>query len=236
LSSIDTFAGALARNADKVDGIVNGLAQLTGGGAAANYALHDLPAPMVTKAAALPEGQLVVPRPTALVSLSTQRILIASANGDSPIFDAVRWADTLPILVQARAIQAFENAGYVKVVSDAGVSSGQFQLALDLRAFHIVPMPSAAAEVVIAAKLLDGDGNVIDGREFMDREAMSRSDDQLAAIGGLSTAFGKVMADIVGWALPAMTAQPAAATAPPAAGAGGHDAFPSLGSPLAPPG
>ena len=93
IASIETFAGALARNADKVDAIVNGLAQLTGGGAATNYALHDLPAPAVAKAAAVPDGQLVVLRPTALVALSTQRILIADANGDVPVFDVVRFAD-----------------------------------------------------------------------------------------------------------------------------------------------
>jgi phospholipid/cholesterol/gamma-HCH transport system substrate-binding protein len=230
LASIDTFAGALARNADKVDAIVNGLAQLTGGAAAANYALHDLPAPAVAKAATVPDGQLVVTRPTAVVALSTQRILIAGANGDLPVFDAVRWADTLPILVQARAIQAFDDAGLVKVISDSA-GSGEFQLALDLRAFHMVAMPTAAAEVTIAAKLLDADGKVIDGKTFTDREAMARTDDPATAIGALGGAFGKVMAGIVAWAMPAMTAAEASAPTPAPGSA------PSLGlDPLPPPG
>jgi phospholipid/cholesterol/gamma-HCH transport system substrate-binding protein len=232
IASIETFAGALAKNADKVDAIVNGLAQLTGGGAAANYALHDLPAPTVAKAAALPDGQLVVPRPTALVALSTQRILIADTNGDLPVFDSVRWADTLPILVQARAIQAFEDAGLVKVIPDSA-GSGEFQLALDLRAFHVVRMPMAAAEVTIAAKLLDADGKVIDGKTFTDREAVARTDDPAIAVDALSGAFGKVMTGIVSWATPAMTT--AEATAPrsapgPSAPPLGLDLLPPLGA------
>ena len=35
------------------------------------------------------------------------------------------------------ADQAFENAGYVKVVSDAGAGAGEFQLALDLPPLNV---------------------------------------------------------------------------------------------------
>ena len=91
----------------------------------------------------------------------------------------------------------------------------------------------AAAEVIIAAKLLDADGKVIDGRTFTDREAMARTDDPGLAIAALSGAFGKVMGDIVGWALPAMTTAPPPTPAPPLAPAPGlgTDPFPPPGLP-----
>jgi phospholipid/cholesterol/gamma-HCH transport system substrate-binding protein len=215
IASIDTFSAALARNSAKVDAIINGLAQLTGGGSAANYALHDLPAPAIAKAASVPNSQLVVVRPTAVVGLSTQRILLAGANGDLPAFDEVRWADTLPIIIQARTIEAFEDAGYVKVVSDAGLAMGDFTLALDLRAFHLTATPMPAAEVSLAAKLLDRDGRVIDAKTIADREVVVRIDDAATAIAGLSTAYGKVSAELTAWALATM--KMAEAAAPPSA-------------------
>jgi phospholipid/cholesterol/gamma-HCH transport system substrate-binding protein len=235
IASIDTFSAALARNSAKIDTIVNGLAQLTGGGAAAtDYALHDLPAPMVAMAKQLPDGQLVVARPTAVVGLATQRILVAGANGDLPAFDEVRWADTLPILIQARTIEAFENAGYVKVVSDAGLAMGDFTLALDLRAFHVTAAPMATAEVVLAVKLLDTDGKVVDGKTFTNREAVARADDASAAVAGLSAAYAKTSADVTSWALAAMTmADVSPAPAPPAkAPAAGPPALGPLDPPL----
>jgi phospholipid/cholesterol/gamma-HCH transport system substrate-binding protein len=214
IASIDTFAGALARNAEKVDSIIAGLERMTGGGSTPDYALRDLPAPMGVPAADVPDGQLVVARPTSVVALATQRILIAGANGDVPVFDEVRWADSLPILIQARTVEAFENAGYVKVVSDAGLASGEFQLALDLRAFHIVPGAMAAAEVTLAAKLLDSAGKVIDAKTFSETVPLMRTDESAAAVAGLSAAFGTAVSDLTGWALAAMTL--AEAAAPPA--------------------
>jgi phospholipid/cholesterol/gamma-HCH transport system substrate-binding protein len=237
IASVDAFAGALARNADKIDSIIGGLSQLTGGGAAAmNYALRDLPAATPAKPARLPAGQLVVARPTAVVALATQRVLLAGPNGDAPVFDEVRWADSLPIVVQARVIQTFENAGYVKVVSDAGVAMGDFQLDLDLRAFHIAPAPAPAAEVAIAAKLLDADGKVIDAMTFTDREAVAKTDDSATAVAALSAAFAKVSADLSLWTLATMTraeaSAPPAPTAPPAAPATPPSAAPALRAPL----
>ena len=241
IADINTFADALARNSAKVDTIVNGLAQLTGGGSAMDYALHDLPAPQVAPAANLPMGQLVVTRPTSLVALSTQRVLVAGADGDTPIFDDVRWSDTLPIMVQARLIETFEDEGYVKVVSDAGAATGDFQLVLDLRAFHIVVMPTPAAEITIAAKLLDVNGKVIDAKTFAGSQPLMRADDSAMAIAALSGAFGKVATDLTGWTLTAINTAEAAAPSDAGGGAGlappplAPDALPPLKAPTTTP-
>jgi phospholipid/cholesterol/gamma-HCH transport system substrate-binding protein len=212
VSSIDLFSQALARNADKVDTIIAGLERLTGGGTPpANYALRDLALPAPSAAMALPDGQLVIRQVSALVALSTQRVLIAGPNGVLPVFDDVRWADSLPLMVQARIVQAFENAGYARVVADDGSAIGDVHLGLDLRAFHIAPGSSATAEVGIAAKLADGGGGVIDAKNFVARAALQRTDDPTMATAALNEAFIQVATDLVGWAFRTMTAHETAA-------------------------
>ena len=45
LTNFSTFSAALARNSDRLDGIVAGLERLTGGGAAPKAIFYDLTAP-----------------------------------------------------------------------------------------------------------------------------------------------------------------------------------------------
>ena len=52
IANLDTFSGALARNSDRLDGIVAGLERMTGGAAAkARLAIYDLTAPRAFPAA-----------------------------------------------------------------------------------------------------------------------------------------------------------------------------------------
>jgi phospholipid/cholesterol/gamma-HCH transport system substrate-binding protein len=216
IAGIDTFAQALARNSDKVDTIVAGIERLTGGGGGikTDYVQYDLPAATPGVAASQPDGQLVVDRPTAIVVLDTQRILVADANGDMPAFPDERWADSLPILVQARLIQSFENAGYARAASDDGRVSADFELALDLRAFHVVAAAAAHAEVSIAAKLIDADGRVLAGTTFAATAPVADVTSADAAASGLKAAFGTVAGDLVGWTLKLMDGSANAAPPP----------------------
>ena len=148
-----------------------------------------------------PRGQLRVVRPSALLGLDTQRLLLASAGGDVPVFDDIRWIDSLPAVVQSATIMAFENAGYPRVVDDSGNDPEDFQLRLDLRTFHVMAASSAAAEVEFAAKVLDADGRVVDARVFTATVPIARTDDGAVALAGLNAAFGKAEVDLVSWTL-----------------------------------
>jgi MlaD protein len=76
IGNINTFSGALARNSDRLDGIVAGLERMTGGATSkARIATYDLTVPRVTESAAkVPTAQLVIPDPTALAALDNDRI------------------------------------------------------------------------------------------------------------------------------------------------------------------
>jgi phospholipid/cholesterol/gamma-HCH transport system substrate-binding protein len=207
IANIDTFSDALSRNSDKVDGILQGLARLTGGGEAkAQPILYDLSAPRSFPAIpALPAGQLAVATPTAVVALDTQRVLQRSADGDVPVFEGAQWADSIPLLFQARIIQSFENANYLRVAAASDTFTGDYRLLVDIRKFRLVTTPSPTGEVEFSAKIVGGDGKVIDGRIFSATVPAATADEP-GAVKALGGAFDKAATDLVVWTLATMPA------------------------------
>lgn len=215
VSNIAAFSEALGRNSGRVDGILEGLERLTGGKTETPPTNYDLTAPTNFPAiAALPSEQLAIATPTAVIELDTQRILVQNADGMAPAFPDARFADNLPPLFQARIVQSFENANYLKVGADGGDFQGDDKLALDLRKFEIATAPTPTATAEFSAKLLDSDGKVIAAKIFSADVPVSATDDATVAAKGLDAAFGKATTDLVVWALAAMVDNDAAA--PPA--------------------
>ncbi len=168
--NIDTFSDALARNSDKVDGILSGLERMTGGGtSAADIPVYDLVAAtnFPGKPDKVPAWLLVVPEPSTLMGFNTDKILLQPEAGESVPLANARWGDNLPILLQAKVIQSFENAGYAQSVSRTrdGVT-GDYQLLIDIRRFHISTAPEPVADIDFVAKLLSKDGKIVAASTF----------------------------------------------------------------------
>jgi phospholipid/cholesterol/gamma-HCH transport system substrate-binding protein len=227
IGNIDTFSAALARNADKVDSILTGLQKLTGGGPKVETVSYDLTAPdKFPPIDKLPEGQLSISPPSTVVALDSQRIMLKHAGGVVPVFEGYRWGDSIPLIVQARLVQGFENAGYPRVGSDTSGITGDFDLKIDVRAFGLDTSGGAApsAKVALMAKLVDGGGKVVDARLFQGEAPVAKIDDPQIAADGIDAAFGKAGTDLIVWALAAisgaedsdmpMPAPPAGATKP----------------------
>ena len=79
IANLNTFTGALARNSDRVDGILSGLERMTAGTPVkATPTLYDLTAPRAFPASEkAAKSQLVVLEPTALIAFDTRNIIIA---------------------------------------------------------------------------------------------------------------------------------------------------------------
>ncbi len=208
IANIDTFSAALARNSDKVDSILEGLQRLTGGGQPkGENVTYDLTAPATfASIPPVPDVQLTIPQPTAVVVLDTQRILLQQDGGEVPVFEDVRWADSLPLLVQARLIEGFENAGYPRVGTDLGGVAGDYQLLVAVRQFRIDTAPATAADVAFAARVIDSAGTVIDARTFTATEPVSTADNASAAATALGAAFGRAASEMIVWTLAAVNA------------------------------
>lgn len=216
IANLDTFSGALARNSNRLDGIVAGLERMTGGAAAkARLATYDLTAPHAFPPAdTLPDAQLAIPDPTALSVLDSEKILMRSAAGVSSSLPDAQWSDTVPKLLQTRIIQAFENAGTLGAVSRPveGVT-GDFQLLLDIRRFQIATGAQPTADIELAAKLLDGKGRIAESRVFR-AAAPAAGMDAAAATAALDQAFGTAATELVVWASRAIADQSHGAVAP----------------------
>ena len=201
ITNINTFAAVLARNSERVDGIVAGLERLTGASKPPPPRIYELSAARDLRAfEKIPVGQLVIPEPTSLSVFDTDKILVRAKAGESPTLANAQWPDVIPKLVQARIIQSFENAKYLRVLarSPDGLTP-EHQLLVDIRQFQISMQPDAVAEVEFAAKLLTGDGRIVDARVFRASAPGNATDPALAAA-ALSQAFSRAAGELVSWA------------------------------------
>ena len=225
IKNIDTFAGALARNSDKVDGILAGIERMTGGGTGpANMPVYDLVAAtnFPSKPAEAPSWTLVVPEPSTLMGFNTDKILLQPEARESVPVDNARWGDNLPILVQAKVVQSFENAGYANAVSRTRDGlTGDYQLIIDIRRFHISTAKEATADIDFIAKLANKDGKVIAASTFQ-ATAPAKGSEAQAYVDAFDEAFAKLETDLVDWTTTTLAseppiAEPAAPAEPPAA-------------------
>lgn len=220
ITNIDTFAGALARNSDKVDGILAGLEKMTGGGTSQAQAhlfdlvsANNLPSPPQEA----PSWLLVVPEPTTLMGFNTDKILLQPASGESTDLPNAKWSDNLPVLVQEKVIQSFENAGYAKSISRTreGIT-GDYQLLIDIRSFHVsTATEPASADIAFVAKVLDKDGKIIGAHDFQ-ATAPAKGSDAQAYVAALDEAFAKLLSDLLEWTTETIASAPPAPPAAPA--------------------
>lgn len=213
IANFKTFSDALARNSDKVDSVVAGLERMTGGAVASG----KLPIYTLTAVRKFPplqgpkRGQIVIPEPSALMSLSSDKILIAKEGSEGASIDDAQWSDNLPVLFQAKVIESFEDSGYFQAVSrpidgfDADV-----QVLTELRTFRIASAPEPTAAVAFSAKILSG-GRIIGTRVFEATVPITATDGPAAAT-GLNKAFDDTVKALVLWA--AANIGPPAAAAP----------------------
>lgn len=202
LTNFSTFSAALARNSDRLDGIITAVERLTGTGpAAAAPIVYDLTAPRdfpaVKKA---PSGQFSIPEPTAVLMFDTQKILVRPSGAEGPTFTNAKWSDNIPKLLQARIIQSFENAGLLGSVARPmdGLTAGH-QLLIDIRSFQLSLAAAPQAEVEFSAKILADDGKIVDARIFR-ATVPSVTADAPAAAAALDEAFRKTALELVAWA------------------------------------
>jgi phospholipid/cholesterol/gamma-HCH transport system substrate-binding protein len=209
ISNLNVFTGALAKNSDRIDGIVAGIERLTGGeGAKPQMISFDLTVPRQFPPADKREGQIAVAEPTALIVFDTQRLVIRSASGArSPLPGNGQWADSLPKLVQAKIVQTLENALSPSTVARASdATTADRQLMIDIRSFELQDDTPPTARVELAVRVSGEGSRILAARTFSASRPAS-SEEPAAAAGALDGAFGQVATEIANWVrgLPAAT-------------------------------
>ncbi|MBZ0217818.1 MAG: ABC-type transport auxiliary lipoprotein family protein [Fimbriimonadaceae bacterium] len=201
LESLSKFTDTLAQNTDRIDSILAGLERMTGGSNAdAQRPTYDLVSPQTFPPPATEsEWQLVIPEPTLLFALNTDKILLQPNPGETLMLEDARWSDSLPIIFQEKLIQSFENAGYLQSVTRPidGITSTH-KLLIDIRVFALATYAGPIAEIEFVAKILAEDGKVVAARTFS-ATAEGTGKDAPAAAASLNQAFAKSVTELVLW-------------------------------------
>lgn len=200
IANINTFSAALARNSDRVDGIVAGLERFTGAGKAQARVVDLSPARPDPPPSQVPTSRLLVLEPTALAQIDAERVRVIGDGAGKIDLTAYRWPDILSKVLQTRIVQSFENAGYGGAVARTMEDvQSDHRLMGNIRAFQIAVNGEARAEVELAMKILDLDGGIVAARRFaVSRKVAELSED--AAMAALDEAARQALGEVVVWA------------------------------------
>jgi phospholipid/cholesterol/gamma-HCH transport system substrate-binding protein len=200
IANLKVFTDALARNSARIDGLLEGLERMMGGGKTEPAPpAYYLSAPtLYPETPRVPAGQLAIPEPTAVLALDTQRILLWSGDSSRHTPEGAQWSDTIPKLIQSRIIQSFENAQYGRVARFSEGLPADHQLLIDIRAFWISLENAPTAQVQFGVKLMDAAGHIVASR-LLSASAPAAGSDPVAAAVALNTAFQKAAVELVLW-------------------------------------
>jgi cholesterol transport system auxiliary component len=145
-------------------------------------------------------AQIMIPEPRALKALDSERIVV---NSDARIsyYPDAQWADRLPAVLQAKAIQAFEQSKRARAVGRPGEGlSIDYQLLIDIRAFEFnTSIGNSYARIEVFAKILnDRNGRVVAQRVLTGSAPVYR-DDARNVVAALDAALNQVLVELVSW-------------------------------------
>lgn len=162
---------------------------------------YELTAPeTISKVRAGTAAQIMIPEPRALKTLDSNRIVVTS-HATISYYPDVQWADRLPAVLQAKAIEAFEQSKRVRAVGRPGEGlSIDYQLLIDIRAFEYnTSTVPGFARIEISAKVLnDRNGRVVATRVLSGAVPVAR-DDAPNVVAALNAALDQVLVDLVTW-------------------------------------
>jgi cholesterol transport system auxiliary component len=165
----------------------------------APLATYDLSAASGGFAARAGPGQLAILRPDATLPTDSDRIVVRADTLSVAYLTGAQWADKLPVLVQSRLIESFQNARLLRAVGRPGMLA-DFSLQTSIRRFEL-DAARTEATVEISAQILSQSGRIIAGRLFSGTVPVASSDPAVVAA-ALDAALARVMRDIVIWTAP----------------------------------
>jgi len=160
------------------------------------------------------DWQMIVERPIAAAGLNSQKIALQRSPVTLDYFARANWTDTAPQLVQTLLIESFENSGKIRAVTRESTSlRPDYVLQTELREFqaeYTSPSQPPTVRVRLNAKLIRLPDRTIIGNQTVERTWPAAKADMENIVLAFDEALGKVMKQIVEWALvtPGTTARP----------------------------
>jgi ABC-type uncharacterized transport system auxiliary subunit len=152
------------------------------------------------------------------MGFNTDKILTQPGPDESLPLENAEWSDNLPVLVQAKVLQTFENAGSARSVSGSRDGfANNFELLINIRNFHVSTQDGALAEISFLVRLQDQNGEIVASKLFKGSTTANGTDTR-AYVDALSETFGKLQLELLEWTTAALDAapMPAVTVEPPA--------------------
>lgn len=172
------------------------------GGAKAVNDTFSLTSVPVVEGPSARNRQLLVTEPTALKAIGSDQVVVRPTTSEIQYLAKAQWSDSLPKLVQAKLVQAFETTGRLGGVGKPGEGLAiDYQLVTTLRSFEVRTAGPATAVVEIFAKIVNDRNGTVRAQQVFRATAPVSGSGGPAFVAGLDAAFARVTADIVGWTL-----------------------------------
>ena len=164
---------------------------------------YDLAAPSAISSSHGTAAQLLVPEPSALKTIDSERIVVASGPRLYYYPDA-QWPDRITRVFQARAIEAYENSRKVKAVGRPreGLSI-DYQIDTNIRAFEYRAETKTGgyAHVEVFVKIMDDRNGRVVSTRTLTGSAPVEAATATAVVAGLDAALAEVLVELVRWTL-----------------------------------
>ena len=154
---------------------------------------YDLNAARLAPTHAL-SARVRITEPLAALDLDGDRILVRTGSQQVAALAGAKWPDRLPLIVQARLTQSFQNAGLTRQVS-RNPAAADYVLDLDIRRFEL-NVARSRVEIDIAAKLVSTSGGVA-AAEIFTADAAVASTGPATVAAAMDGALSSVMKRIV---------------------------------------
>jgi cholesterol transport system auxiliary component len=147
-------------------------------------------------------AQLLIPEPSALKTLDSERIVVATGPKLSYFPDA-QWPDRMPKVFQAKAIEAFEKSKRARAVGRPGEGlSIDYQLLTNVRAFEYRSDGNGGtAYIEVSVKVMDDRTGRIVAAKVFHGEAPVADDTAEDVVAGVDAALAEVLIELVRWTL-----------------------------------
>ncbi|EFL90392.1 ABC-type transport auxiliary lipoprotein family protein [Ahrensia sp. R2A130] len=142
-------------------------------------------------------AQLLVKLPTSLKAIDSERMILRPTPKIITYVAGAQWSDSVPRLVQAKLVEAFENTGSAGATAKPGDGLViDFQLIPDIRRFEII---GGEAVIEVSIKLLsDKSGRVVASRIFTTSAATGGNQPE-NYVAAFDRAFSSFAEDVIAW-------------------------------------
>jgi cholesterol transport system auxiliary component len=163
----------------------------------------DLAAPAVSTDRSAHRRQILVPVPTAIKAINSEKIVVRVSPSEVQYLSGSQWSDTLPRMVQAKLVQAFEATGKLGGVGVPGQGLAiDEQVVTEIRTFEVQAYGGVKqANIAISVKILNDRNGSVRATKLFTATAPVTGSEPPAFVDGLDRAFADIASQIVTWSL-----------------------------------